>query len=895
MTEHDTRPEEIGIAEETPLPEGTGAVLLSEEVAESVSKDKASASASSAPGTKTNVEWKEDADPFALPEENKKRPREVSAPEPWLAEKEENAIQRELLVEIEDACARIHPSLVFYETDEVSAADLAQYSPAEAKTILESKSRLNKEQADAALRSVGDLNIKALAGTGKTSLLSASISYLIAIGVAPERIAISSHTVSAAAEIEGRIGPTLQTLFPAALEAMGQTRPATGTIHALAYREMIAHKHPKARWTILDEGGQFRIWKEAMLFAFPELATADLDSQIGEEMRLVDRIRGYDVAEARIPELLTLVGGEEALKKVAETYQKIKEARKLIDYTDLLREWAPIIIHPGYHAKWEYFFVDEFQDTNPLQKFLLKLLKAQGVKLVVCGDNRQSINSFTGSDPTSHESFFAAHAIPDAWLETNYRCSQEIIALANAVISSMSPAESGRLKAWDGAGRGEPARMVFTKDAYDRRRFLPPKEAKAQKRKEAVVSCEEAIRMFQRLREENPEEPQSVALLYRTNAQGGALEEMMAALNGKRMEKGQAPIPYVRKDYRRTALRNKTEKEILGILGAWCCPSQAPWEQLLLSPYFSGVGEVTARTIQRNADRKKPKSHSEAMEIFDGELTRRNTETIGDFFDAWEGALNGNPPGTEAAEERINTEEPYPAAAVKQLESWILTTASKKPPEPGSKKETEEAQRRSYEAGIFERIRAKAKEGKSLSAATAEITEENERNAQNQNNANRALGLVASVQKTEKEEGLILSTIHLAKGREYDGVVIHQVSRGSLPHFNALRFYENDRNMIEKGFRKYASFPSLQEHEAHPPRECLPGIGRTGIPESAPKNKIEEWEDHNNPLEEEKRLLYVAITRAKKLLTITSNDHNYEFLPSEIWEKLKDRSRFSRT
>lgn len=838
--------------------------------------------------TRKEHDWKEPAevsvDPFALPEDGKRRVRECPAPRAWLSLQEKNAIQRELLEEIEMASANIHSSLVFYENDEASAADLAQYTPAEAKTILESKSRLNPSQAQAALRSVEDLNIKALAGTGKTSLLSASISYLIAIGVAPEHIAISSHTVSAAAEIEGRIGPTMQALFPASLEAMGNARPTAGTIHAIAYREMIAHKHPKSRWTILDEAGQFRIWKEARLFAFPDSPAGEDDALVGEELRMVDRVRGYDVAESRIPEILALLGGAENLQKIADTYQKIKEARKLIDYTDLLREWAPIIIHPGYQAKWKYFFVDEFQDTNPLQKFLLKLLKAQGIRLVVCGDNRQSINSFTGSDPTSHESFFEAHGIPDAWLETNYRCSKEIIALGNAIIASMSPPETGRLKPHGGAPEGEATKMVFTRSAHDRRRWLPPKEAKALKQKETAASCEEAIAMLERLQKENPGESQNVALLYRTNAQGGALEETMAAINGRRTDRGLKPITYVRKDYRRTALRNKTEREILAILAAWCDPAQARWEDLLLSPYFPGVGEVTARTIQRKVERAKPKTAAETAEAFEGELTRRNAETVGQFFDAWE----------KAGETRNDSRGPDPGDATDALEIWIAATAHKKAAEPGSKKETEDAQRRSYEAGIFERVKTKASEGKTLQTAVTEISEENDRAAQSQNNANRALGLVAAAQKAEKEEGIILSTIHLAKGREYDGVVIHQVARGSLPHFNALRFYDNSRNAAEKSFRKYASFPSLQDQGAHPQPGTLPTIWRTGIPDGKPKNKIEEWEDHNNPLEEEKRLLYVAVTRAKKLLTITSSDHNYEFVPKEIWEKLKKGEKFNR-
>jgi superfamily I DNA/RNA helicase len=343
-------------------------------------------------------------------------------------------------------------------------------------------------------------------------------------------------------------------------------------------------------------------------------------------------------------------------------------------------------------------------------------------------------------------------------------------------------------------------------------------------------------------------------------------------------------IPYSRKDYRKTALRNKTEREVLSILRSWTNPRGCDWESILLSPYFHGIGEVTARNIQRKADKAKPSTMEDALGLFDRELSKRNAEGVGDFFDAWEAALPTNP-----------EEEPSITTATKSLQAWIRKSSNTKTYESGSKKEAEEAQRRSYEAVLIERLQQKERNGLRLSEAVDEIQAENERAAQAQNNANRALAFTDQSGHIEKEEGIILSTIHLAKGREYDGVVVHQISEGSLPHFNSLRFYDNETNTREKGFRKYATFPALQKEPLDPknPTGTLPKIWRSKIVTVPPANEVEAWEDHNNPLEEEKRLLYVAVTRAKKRLVITSRDHNYAYLPERTWEKLKRGGTFA--
>jgi superfamily I DNA/RNA helicase len=457
----------------------------------------------------------------------------------------------------------------------------------------------------------------------------------------------------------------------------------------------------------------------------------------------------------------------------------------------------------------------------------------------------------------------------------------------------MMPSEKGELNPGPSAISGFRTKMVITKREGDRRTFLPPKEAEIEKKKEAETTCLEAIRLYETLESESQASPSSnedvekpsVAVLYRTNAQGSLLEETIARINSQRQERGLEPLKYIRKDFRRTALRNKTEREFLAVLSCWAAPQNTDWETLLLSPYFHGIGEVTARTIQRKSERKKPLNLEESATLFDKELSKRNAEAVGEFFLAWEDALKD----CQASSSLKEGVELSIESACNAITAWISSGANKKDYEKGSKKESEEVQRRSYEAGIVERLKQKASLGKNLSEAIVDITDENEKASIAQNNANRALGLASTETKIEKEDGLILSTIHLAKGREYDGVVIHQVSKGSLPHYNAIKFYDSEQNMREKQFRKYSCFEELQSDDIHYEASDahLPKIGRMGLQINQPTTQTESWEDHNNPIEEEKRLLYVAITRAKKRLVITSRDHEYAYLPKKLWDKLK--------
>lgn len=830
-----------------------------------------------------------------------KEEKYIQFPKPTLtwSQSEPNAFHKELFWEAEQECLRIHENLTFWKEDVSDIDEEPIYPPIEAEDIIENSPELNKEQRAAILASTDDLILHALAGTGKTRSLSSMIAYLVAIGVKPKKIGVSSHTVTAAQEIKGRVEPMIETLFPRINLNRGEgihNWIQAGTIHALAYRETGRIRHPKAKYAIIEENNQTKIWKEACQFSMGPDYNPEEDNLLNEWMRLHERIRGMAIPDTRVPDILKSITRSEKLSKIAETYRKIKEARDLLDYTDLLRTWIPVLLHPGYKNRWKYFFVDEYQDTSPIQKFILKILRHQGVKIIVCGDIRQSITSFTGSDPSIGdplETLPGPKAAKELWLQVNYRCSQEIIALANAVLRQMLPPETHRLVAWKGSQQGTPPKITQIGD----------------KTQEFRTTISEGLNIIELLKkdEENlknskdakVKEP-SVALLYRTNAQGSKLEETIAEMNTRIIKLGMEPITYTRKDYRRTALRNRTERELGAILHAWTNPLKARWFEILTSPYFKGIGEVTANTITTKATRKKPKEISDVWEIFEGEIPKKCIETVGNFLTVWERCVNET---QEKPLENIPTR-----LAIDALRLWIKTTLesnnSKTASDALSKKEIEESQRRSYEASYLEKA---ARYGETPLKEALQKMEDDAKKEEEGNEGH------------DSPKGLILSTIHLAKGKEFDGVVLHNVSWYSLPHYNAINQEEFAEGITERRWRKLCSLDKettkeeegLIENILKNPENALPNIAsypkealwgksereweRDGEPTpTKTPNHSTAWDWMTNPIEEEKRLLYVGITRARQRLVITTrSEKSHPFIPAKTWWKLCEGSNIS--
>nr|HRM71065.1 ATP-dependent helicase [Thauera phenylacetica] len=159
---------------------------------------------------------------------------------------------------------------------------------------------------------------------------------------------------------------------------------------------------------------------------------------------------------------------EDALKRLFRAYVEAKQAQQVLDYDDLLLYWAQMVSDAGLGAEigglFDHVLVDEYQDTNALQATILLAMKPDGRGLTVVGDDAQSIYAFRGATVRNILDFPAAFAPPArvVTLERNYRSTQPILDAANAVIALA--AERFAKNLWSERASAQRPRLVTVKD-----------------------------------------------------------------------------------------------------------------------------------------------------------------------------------------------------------------------------------------------------------------------------------------------------------------------------------------------------------------------------------------------------------------------------------------------
>jgi DNA helicase-2/ATP-dependent DNA helicase PcrA len=334
---------------------------------------------------------------------------------------------------------------------------------------------LNDRQREAVEHGSEPLLIIAGAGTGKTKTLVHRVARLIESGVDPSRILLMTFTRRAAGEMLRRVGQLLQALDGRAVSQRiwGGTFHATATKLLRAYGDLIGLRPD---FTIHDRGDS----EDFLDVVRSELGFARTDRRFPKKGTCMAIYSHAVNSQSPLEETLLrhfpwCIDDADDLKQLFKAYVDRKEEASILDYDDLLLFFHGLLDDPQAGARirgrFECVLVDEYQDTNRLQAETLRLLKPEGVGLTVVGDDAQSIYSFRAASIRNILDFPAQ--FPSAKvikLEQNYRSTAPLLAATNAVIAPSTQRFDKRL--WSTRAEGAMPQLVQCLDETEQAEFL---------------------------------------------------------------------------------------------------------------------------------------------------------------------------------------------------------------------------------------------------------------------------------------------------------------------------------------------------------------------------------------------------------------------------------------
>ena len=359
-------------------------------------------------------------------------------------------------------------------------------------------SRLNKEQQEAVKHMEGPLLILAGAGSGKTTMMTHRIAYMLEKGVSPYNILAVTFTNKAAGEMKDRIE-----------SLTGGTRGMwVMTFHAMCVRILRNHGE------VLGFKNGFSIYDESDKKALLKRIVKDLkiDEKIYPVSYLGSVISSCKEAEEDPDDYIennSMNFKAETVAKVYARYMEDLQQNNAMDFDDLL--WNAVKLFESssevlsyYQERFKYIMVDEYQDTNYLQYKLIHALAEKSHNLCVVGDDDQCIYQWRGADIRNildfEKDFPETKVIK---LEQNYRSDANILDLANSVIANNRNRKAKEL--WTDRNEGN-------KITYRR--------LEDEQREAWYVGGE-----IQRLHDEEGIPFNDMAILYRKNAQSRPFEE----------------------------------------------------------------------------------------------------------------------------------------------------------------------------------------------------------------------------------------------------------------------------------------------------------------------------------------------------------------------------------
>ncbi len=625
---------------------------------------------------------------------------------------------------------------------------------------------LNAAQREAVESTEGPVLVLAGAGTGKTRVLTTRFAHILLSRKAfPNQILTVTFTNKAAREMRERVAK----IMGGPVEGLW-----LGTFHSLCARMLRRFAERvglTSSFSILDTDDQLRLLKQILEAARIDFKRWPPNALMAQIQRWKDK--GFMPGEIPVSESTDFANGR--AEEFYASYQIRLRQLNAVDFGDLLLLMVHLLktdpeVLAHYHRAFRYILVDEYQDTNLVQYYWLRLL-AQGHRNICCvGDDDQSIYSWRGAEIENILKF--ERDFPGAKivrLEANYRSTQPILAAASHLISH----NAGRLGKTLHAGRknaeGEKIEVVSLWDSEEEARNVGGR-------------IESLWRSGHSLNE--------IAILVRAGSQTRAFEERLLMLG----------VPYRivggLRFYERQEIR-----DAIAYLRVLAQPSDDLAFERIVNLPKRGVGESAMRNLHETARAANMSLHDAMVKLvgedgFKGKLGATLRGLI-EQFEAWRGRLKTQ--GPVVALEALLEESGY-------LAMW---KADKSPDAPGRLENLKELSRALAD---FETL--------------AQFLEH--------------VALVTEIETQGNDAKVSMMTLHGAKGLEFDTVFLPGWEEGVFP---------NQRSLDEGG---------------------------------------------NKSLEEERRLAYVGITRAKQRAIIlhAANRRIYanwqSSIPSRFIEELPE-------
>ena len=687
---------------------------------------------------------------------------------------------------------------------------------------------LNDRQREAVTHAGSPLLILAGAGSGKTRVLTHRIAYLLATGRARagEILAIT-FTNKAAAEMRERAGT---------LVGDDARRMWVSTFHSACVR-LLRYEHEAAglssSFTIYDAQDSQRLIQMV-------LKAQDVDIKRFTPKMVAARIsdaKNELIGPARYAET---AGKDPVSRIVAEAYveyDKRMRASNALDFDDLIMRTVDLLrenplIAEHYHRRFRHILVDEYQDTNHAQYVLVRALVGDGkdgvepAELTVVGDSDQSIYAFRGATIRNIEEFerdfTGARTI---LLEQNYRSTQNILSAANAVIARNTGRRAKNL--WTASGDGALITLDAADSEHDEARFV--------------------VGEIDRLADSGVEWG-DIAVFYRTNAQSRALEELLVRQG----------IPYRVVGGTRFYERREI-KDALAYLQVISNPDDTVAARRVLNVPKRGIGAKAEEAIAAHAARHgisfgaalrhlwlragRPAGEGEGIDV---DALARSASTDQASADSSVsvssgGAAGENPSardGAEASAAAAPASSPVPSESAPESAPEVLGITARA------------AKSAAAFWGLIETLRAAEARG----ASQADILEE----------VLDRTGYLAELRRSEDPQDAS-RVENLAELHSVAGAFAADAPGGTLADFLERVALVADSDQVPAEGERGGQVTLMTVHTAKGLE--FPAVFVTGMEDGTFPHQRSLGDE--SELEEERRLAYVAITRARERLYLT--------------------------